>query len=233
MPIHGRACIVTGASRGIGRAIALRLTRQGASVMITARTQDDLAETTRLAAGHPGRCIAHNADVTQSRQVDALAAHCEREFGSVDVLINNAGIAPLASIEETTDSMLANVLAVNVSAVVYACRAAWKALVRSRGTIINISSMAAVDPFPGFAVYGGTKAWVNTFTTALAAEGKKVGIRVFAVGPGAVETDALRTAFPTFPADQALQPDDIAGAVEWLLDERCAYMTGQTIYVRK
>ena len=90
-----------------------------------------------------------------------------------------------------------------------------------------------MDPFPGFAVYGATKAWVNIFTHALAGEGKKAGIKVFGVGPGAVETQMLRKPFPDFPADQALQPDDIAGAVEWLLDERCVHMTGQTIYVRR
>ena len=72
MSIHGKACIVTGAGRGIGRAIALRLTSQGANVMTAARTQNDLAETVKLAAGHPGRCVAHNADITQSREVDAL-----------------------------------------------------------------------------------------------------------------------------------------------------------------
>lgn len=233
MSLEGRGCIVSGASRGIGRAIALRLTRQGANVLAVARSQAGLMETAGLAAGHPGRCVAHSADVTQSRQVDALVARCKEEFGSIDVLVNNAGVAPLASIEDTTDAMLADVLAVNIGAVVFACRAAWRALSQSRGTIVNISSMAAADPFPGFAVYGGSKAWVNVFTQALAGEGKKVGIKVFAVGPGAVETDALRRAFPTFPAAQTLQPDDIAGAVEWLLDERCRYMTGQTLYVVK
>ncbi len=231
--LRGKVCIVTGAGRGIGRAITLRLARQGANILMVARTQSDLAETARLATDHPCRCIVHEADVTQSGQVDALVAHCERAFGSIDVLVNNAGIAPLASIENTTDDMLATALAVNVSAVVYACRAAWTALSRSQGTIINLSSMAATDPFPGFAVYGATKAWVNVFTQALAGEGKKVGIKVFAVGPGAVETELLRKNFPGFPAAQTLQPDDIAGAVEWLLDDRCRHMTGQTLYVKK
>jgi NAD(P)-dependent dehydrogenase (short-subunit alcohol dehydrogenase family) len=124
-------------------------------------------------------------------------------------------------------------VAVNIHSVFFGCRAAWPLLRRSRGTIINVSSMAAVDPFPGFAAYGASKAWVNTFTRGLADEGRAHGIKVFAVGPGAVETGLLRQRFPDFPAERTLQPDDVAGMVEWLLDERCQYATGQTIYVRK
>jgi NAD(P)-dependent dehydrogenase (short-subunit alcohol dehydrogenase family) len=104
------------------------------------------------------------------------------------VLVNNAGTAPLCPLEQIDDKLLSDTLAVNVQAVVYTCRAAWPALQQSRGTIINISSVAAVDPFPGFSLYGATKAWVNAFTQALAGEGKPLGIRALCVGPGAVET---------------------------------------------
>ncbi|HSW46869.1 MAG TPA: SDR family oxidoreductase [Phycisphaerae bacterium] len=223
--------IVTGAGRGIGRAIASRLANRGMKVLAVARTAGDLAKTAAAATG--GVCLPHPADVTRSDQVAAMVQRATEEFGRLDVLVNNAAVAPLATVEQITDTMLADTLAVNVSAVVYACRAAWPALKRSRGTIINISSVAADDPFPGFALYGATKAWVNVFTRALAAEGRADGIRVFAVGPGAVETEMLRKAFPDFPADQTLQTDDIATAVEWMLDERTRYMTGQTIYVKK
>ncbi len=233
MTLEGRVCVVTGAGRGIGRATVLRLTAAGANVLAAARTAGDLEETAALAAGRPGRCATMVADVTQPDQVREMVARCLAEFGRLDVLVNNAGLAPLASIENVTDAMLDDVLAVNVKAVLYACRAAWPALKESHGTIINISSLAAADPFPGFAVYGGTKAWVNVFSQALAGEGKPLGIRVFVLGPGAVETQMLRQAFPKLPENQTLQPDEVAAAIEWLLDDRCAPMTGQTFYVRR
>jgi NAD(P)-dependent dehydrogenase (short-subunit alcohol dehydrogenase family) len=233
MSLAGKCAIVTGAGRGIGRAIALRLAKQGVNVLAVARTAGDLEETAAQAAGLPGSCAAHAADVTCSGQVDGFVKAALERFGRLDALVNNAGVAPLCGLEQITDTLLAETLAVNVQAVVYTCRAAWPALRRSRGTIINLSSMSADDPFPGFALYGATKAWVNVFSRALAAEGKEAGIKVFAVGPGAVETRMLRKAFPEFPADQTLQPDDIAAAVEWLLDERAEHMTGQTLYVRK
>jgi len=233
MSFAGKCAIVTGAGRGIGRAIALRLARQGMNVLAVARTAGDLEETVAQAAGLPGNCAAHAADVTCSGQVDGFVNAAMERFGRLDVLVNNAGVAPLCGIEQITDTLLDETLAVNVRAVVYTCRAAWPAIRRSRGTIVNISSMAAYDPFPGISLYGADKAWVNVFTQALATVVKEVGIKVFAVGPGAVETRMLRKAFPEFPTEQTLKPDDIAAAVEWLLDERAEYMTGQTLYVRK
>ena len=101
------------------------------------------------------------------------------------------------------------------------------------GVIVNISSVASVDPFPGFSIYGACKAWVNLFTKALAAEGKPLGIRAYAIAPGAVETSMLRSAFPDFPADHTLRPDDIAAAIEAVCDDRLAHSSGQTIFVRK
>ncbi len=233
MNLQGKAAVVTGAGRGIGRAIALRLAGAGMNVLAVARTAKDLKETASQASGMPGKVLPHKADVTRSEQVDAFVRRAVAEFGRLDVLVNNAGAAPLCKIDEITDSLLDDTLAVNVRAVVYACRSAWPALTRSRGAIVNISSLAALDPFPGFALYGGTKAWVNTFSQALAGEGKPLGIRVFSLGPGAVETKMLRKVFPDLPADQALQPDEVAAAVEWLLDERAEHTSGQTLYIRK
>lgn len=233
MDLQSKTAIVTGAGRGIGRAITIRLVRRGMNVLAVARTARDIEETAVQAAQLSGVCVAQVANVTRSDEVDGLVKRAVAEFGGLDVLVNNAGAAPLCPLEQIDDRLLADTLGVNVQAVVYTCRAAWPALKASRGAIINISSMAAKDPFPGFSLYGATKAWVNTFTQALAEEGKPFGVRAFGVGPGAVETQMLRGAFPSFPADQTLQPDDIAAAVEWLLDERARHTTGQTIYVKK
>jgi meso-butanediol dehydrogenase/(S,S)-butanediol dehydrogenase/diacetyl reductase len=230
--MNGRACIVTGAGRGIGQATVLRLTRAGANVVAAARTVKDLEETARLCAGG-GRCLTHVADVSRAEEVAGIVKRCADEFGRVDALVNNAGVAPLGLIEQMDDARFAELMAVNTGAVFFACRAAWPWLKKTRGTIVSISSMAAVDPFTGFAAYGATKAWVNTFTRGLADEGREFGIKVFAVAPGAVETQMLRGAFPDFPAAKTLKADDVAGMIEWLLDERCQYATGETIYVRK
>jgi NAD(P)-dependent dehydrogenase (short-subunit alcohol dehydrogenase family) len=231
--LQGKCCIVTGAGRGIGRAIASRLTAAGANVLAGARTAADLDQTVAATRSNSGKCAGQVADVTDRPQVERLIARARSEFGRIDVLINNAGLAPLSPIASMSDDAFAACNAVNINAVFYACRAAWPDLTTSRGCIINVSSVASVDPFPGFAVYGAAKAWVNLFTQAIAAEGKPVGIRAFAVAPGAVETAMLRGAFPDFPADQTLSPDDVAGLVEALLDERCRYASGQTILIRK
>jgi NAD(P)-dependent dehydrogenase (short-subunit alcohol dehydrogenase family) len=232
MAMDGKACVVTGAGRGIGRATVLRLTRAGANVVAAARTAKDLDETARLCAGG-GHCLTQVADLSRADGVAGVVARCGEEFGRVDALVNNAGVAPLALIEKMDDAAFAELMAVNVGAVFFACRAAWPWLKKTRGTIVSISSLAAVDPFTGFAAYGATKAWVNTFTRGLADEGREFGIKVFALGPGAVETQMLRGPFPDFPADKTLGADEVAGMVEWLLDERCQYASGETIYVRK
>jgi NAD(P)-dependent dehydrogenase (short-subunit alcohol dehydrogenase family) len=102
------------------------------------------------------------------------------------------------------------------------------------GVVVNISSVAADDPFPGFSAYGATKAFVNLFSRALHAEGSSRGIRVYCVAPGAVETQMLRGPFPEFPADQTLDADDVAAVVECLLGSPVGrYIGGQTIRIRK
>lgn len=232
MWLSGKVCVVTGAGRGIGRAITQRLVAAGADVIAGARTATELEEMA-AACRDGGQCIPHPANLTNPEQAKALVARSAEEFGRLDVLVNNAGVAPLSALEDMPDRLFMDLVELNINSVYFATKAAWPLLKSSGGTIINISSMAAVDPFPGFAAYGATKAWVNTFTRGLADEGREAGIRVFAVAPGAVETQALRTPFPDFPAEQALQPDDVAGMVEWLLDDRCQYASGQTIYIRK
>ncbi|HOA73414.1 MAG TPA: SDR family oxidoreductase [Phycisphaerae bacterium] len=232
MHLHDKVCIVTGAGRGIGRAIARRLTAAGARVVAAARTASDLDATVAEAGAQSGRCLGVVTDVTDSSQVNRLIERTREEFGRIDILINNAGLAPLSPMASMTDEQFRQTNAVNIDAVFFACRAAWPDLSASRGTIINIASLAAFDPFPGFTVYGAAKAWVVLFTKALAAEGRPLGIKVFAVAPGAVETQMLRAAFPDFPVGQTLPPDAVAAAVEALLDERLQHASGETICVK-
>lgn len=225
-----RVCIVTGASRGIGRAIAERLARGGCAIVAVARA--NLAPLEEALAG-VAPCTPVACDVGAPGAAERVVSAALRSFGRVDILVNNAGFAPLSPIEQMRDEDFARCVDVNIAAVFRMTRAAWGALRASRGVIVNISSVASADPFTGFAVYGGCKAWVNTFSKACADEGRAAGIRCYAVAPGAVETGMLREHFPQFPAEQALAPDEVAQVVERCCGDAPGVAGGETVFVTK
>jgi NAD(P)-dependent dehydrogenase (short-subunit alcohol dehydrogenase family) len=232
--MSAKCAVITGASRGIGLATALRLGTAGYSVVVAARHEDKLEQALEQIGATGATCAAVTGDVAEPAQAEQIIAAAVERFGRVDVLVNNAGCAPLDPIEQFRTEEFERVAAVNMAAVFHTTRAVWPVMKRQGGgTIVNISSVASVDPFPGFAVYGASKAWVNLFTQATAEEGKPHGIRVFAVAPGAVETQMMRAAFPDFPAEQTLAPDDVAAVIESLCEPRLARVSGQTIFVRK
>jgi NAD(P)-dependent dehydrogenase (short-subunit alcohol dehydrogenase family) len=137
-------------------------------------------------------------------------------------------------VEELDVQEFDTMLAVNVAAPFYACQAVWPVMrQRGGGVIVNISSMAAIDPFPGFAAYGAMKSYVDALTRNLAKEGHEHGIRVYAVGPGAVDTQMLRGPFPDFPVEQCLRPEEVAEVVWTVAQPVCRYSAGQTIYLSK
>jgi NAD(P)-dependent dehydrogenase (short-subunit alcohol dehydrogenase family) len=172
--------------------------------------------------------------VCSPEDIDALIDGTIRQFGRIDVLVNNAGIAPQSRIEELDPALFETIMSVNVNAVYHGCRAVWPVMKKQGGgVIVSISSLASVDPFPGFTAYGAAKAWVSAWTRGLADEGRRFGIRVYSVAPGAVETKMLRDPFPDFPADQALQPSDVADVAWALAQPECRYVTGQTVFVKK
>lgn len=232
--IKGKTAIVTGAGRGIGRAVARRLAAAGANVAIASRTLEQLSETQKLIERAGGRVLAEVADVTCAEDVERLVDETQAAFGTVSILVNNAGLATVATLEQLEPPEFEKLIAANIRSVYLCCRAVWPIMASAGGgTIINISSVAAFDPFPGLGTYGAAKAFVNTFTKALAEEGRPQGIRVYGVAPGAVETDMLRGSFPDYPADQTLQPDEVAALVETLLSPACAHISGQTIVIKK
>ncbi len=226
-------CAVTGGSAGIGLAIALHFGRRGYRVALCGRDPDTLEVARGAVAAAAPACLALPLDVGQPGAAPRFVAETVERFGRLDVLVNNAGHAPLAPLDQLPLADFDRALAVNVAAVFHATRAAWPALRRQGGVIVNISSLASVDPFPGFSVYGACKAWVNLFAKAAADEGRPLGIRVFAVALGAVETRLLRGLFPDFPAAQTLDPDEVAALVGGLCDESMRYASGQTLFVRK
>jgi NAD(P)-dependent dehydrogenase (short-subunit alcohol dehydrogenase family) len=232
--MSAKTCVITGASRGIGLATALRFARNGYSVVLAARGEPDLKEAAERVNALGGECEPVVADVGTREEAQRIVDRACGRFGRIDVLVNNAGAAPLASIDEFSLNDFETALATNVAGVFHTTQAVWPTLRRQKqGTIVNVSSAASVDPFPGFAVYGACKAWVNIFTKAVAGEGRPLGIRVFAVAPGGVETGMFRERFPDVPAEQVLKPDDVAGLIETLCDDRMGYVSGQTIFIRK
>ena len=230
--MSNRAAIITGASRGIGLAIARRFADRGFKTLLVARNAGELEQA--AASLKSTDCATQVADVGAKDGVELVLDAARQRLGRVDVLVNNAGVAPMNSIEKITDEDFRQMIAVNVEAVFRLTRGVW-AMMRQQGggTIVNVSSAGSIDPFPGFSVYGATKAWVNLFTRAMAAEGKEFGIRVFAVAPGAVETQLLRSRFPDFPEQQALSPDDVAAVVEAACEPALQYSSGETIFLRK
>jgi NAD(P)-dependent dehydrogenase (short-subunit alcohol dehydrogenase family) len=229
-----RTCIITGASRGIGLATALRLARGGWNIVAAARNAAALEQAAAQILATGAACEPVIGDVSEAPAAAHLIEAAVARFGRIDLLVNNASYAVLKSLENTAVAEFDRIVAVNINAVFHTVRAAWPIMRAQRGgVIVNISSMASIDPFTGLSVYGGCKAWVNTFTRAIAAEGKPHGIRVFAVAPGAVETQMLRSMFPNMPAERTLLPDEVAGVIESLADDRMNPATGETIFARK
>lgn len=232
--MKGKTAIVTGGGRGIGRAIAKRFSAAGANVVVAARTLDDLHDTRMMIERDGGTVLVVPCDVSEVTDVEKLIEETMQSYGRIDVLVNNAGTAPLATIDEMEPNLFDKIVKSNVRSVYLCSRGVWHHMVQNGGgVIINTSSVAAYDAFPGFAAYGAAKAFVVAYTKSLAKEGADVGIRVYGISPGAVETDMLRGAFPDFPADMTLATDDIAAMFETLLSPSFQYSSGQTITVSK
>ncbi len=225
--------VVTGSGRGIGRAICLRFAREHAHVIGISRNETDLAETRRLVTQAGGRCDTLAADVGSSEEVEDAMEGVARLCESIHVLVNNAGMAAKGEIESLELDVFNAMVAVNVAGPFYMCRAAWPLLRRAGGAIVNISSIAGIDPFPGFTAYGASKCFVDGLTRGMAREGRPVGIRVFGIAPGAVETQMLRGPFPDFPIDDCLQPSEVADMVWMVTQPQFGYATGQTVYLAK
>jgi 3-oxoacyl-[acyl-carrier protein] reductase len=227
-------CVVTGGSAGIGLATARRFGQLGYRLLICGRDGAALEQAhSQLAAIAPA-CTSLALDLVERGTAAQLIDTARHAFGRVDVLVNNAGHAPLAPVDLLSEDSFGMALAINVAAVFHATQAAWQ-LMREQesGVILNISSLASIDPYCGFSVYGACKAWVNLFTKAIAEEGRSLGIRAYSVALGAVETRMLRGLFPDFPRQQALTPEEVANFLSSLCDDSMRHATGQTILLKK
>ena len=237
MELQGQTAIVTGASRGIGRAIALELGQAGAHVIVGYRGSADKAHAlvAELEAG--GEAV--QADVATVEGTDVLLAAAEAR-GGVDVLVNNAGISDDGLTLTMTDEQWERVLAVNASGTFRMCRGALQQMFRRRsGAIVNIVSISGLRGNPGQANYAASKAAVIGLTRTLAKEMGRRGIRVNAVAPGFVQTDmlgelderVLGEATKLIPMRRIGEPGDIAPLVRFLVGPGATYLTGQVIAV--
>jgi NADP-dependent 3-hydroxy acid dehydrogenase YdfG len=212
--LAGQVALVTGASRGIGRAAALALAREGFAVALVARGREALAETAAAVREAGGRALAIPADVTQDATVEAVVEQTAAELGRLDVLVTAAGVASFGPVAGTKPADWDPMLAVNLRAAMVCCRAVLPVMARQRrGVIVNIGSVAATRTIPGAAAYAATKAGLLAFSRALAEEVRRDGIRVTVLHPGATDT-ALWDAVPGAPdRGRMLQAEDIARAV--------------------
>lgn len=227
-------CIVTGGSEGVGRATVLHFARAGYDVVTCARRRAPLAALAREAAQLGAHCHALPLDLREREAGAQLVEAAVHRFGHLDVVVNNAGYAQCRPIVEVTDEAAERTLAVNVGAVFSLTRASWPHLrARGGGVIVNVSSLAAYDPFPGLNVYGAAKAWVNLFTKTTAQEGRPAGIRAYAVALGAVDTPMLRGLFPDFPLEEALSAEQVAEFILGLCDPVMAPASGQTLLCKR
>jgi len=216
--IKGKVSVVTGGTKGIGRAIAKALVTAGAHVAITARNEDEIANSvTDLKTIASGTVAGYVCDVRDYEQVKSVFAIVAKEFGGLDILINNAGIGIFASVESMSVEDFRAVLETNLFGVFYCCHEAISLMKqRGGGYIINLSSLAGANPHAEMAAYNASKFGLNGFSEALMQEVRHDGIKVSYVMPGSVNTE-FGGDEPSAAKSWQLQPDDIAQVVMDLL----------------
>jgi 3-oxoacyl-[acyl-carrier protein] reductase len=240
MRFSNKVVLVTGASSGIGREIALRLAREGADVAVNYDRNEAGATAVAEAIEAMGRrAMAVQADVAVARQVEDMVEVVTGAWGGLDVLVNNAGVVRRGALLEITEDMWDAVLDVNLKGVFLCCQSAARWMIpRKQGAIVNVSSMRAVEGGSNSCHYAAAKAGVNALTMTLARE-LAPAIRVNGVAPGYVETriqaglsDAKRQEIiESTPLGRFGEPGDIAAAVAFLASAEAAYVTGQTLLV--
>ena len=236
-----RVAIITGASRGIGRACALRLARDGINIVVNYNNSFDMAmEVVEQVKEIGVDAIAVKADVSLSKEVQLLFKETMSYFGKLDILVNNVGIVDDAYVMMLSDSSIDRSLDINLKSYFYCCKhASLKMFKNKSGKIINISSVSAIKGISGQAVYSATKGAVNSLTKVLAAELAPHGIQVNAVLPGFIQTDMISSIpeekkkqyIDLIPLKRFGDPDEVAETVSFLCNEKVNYITGQTIVI--
>ena len=229
MNLKDKVAIITGASSGIGEASALKLAKEGVKVVLTARSEDKLKKLAKKIEKENGTALVVTADVTKSEEFKNVITQAKKEFGTVNILVNNAGLMPLSYVEKLKTDEWNTMIDVNIKGVLNGVEAVLPTLIENKGGhIINISSTAAYKYFPGGAVYCATKAAVQMFSEGLRKEiSAKHGINVTSIEPGAVDTALFETITDEDIKEElkdmqkmtALQAEDIANAIFYSVNQ--------------
>lgn len=241
--LSGKVAVVTGASKGIGAAVARRLAKEGASVVVNyASSKAGADKVVDEITAQGGQAVAVQADVAKKADIERLFLQTKKAYGAVDILVNNAGVYEFASLEGVTEEHFHRQFNLNVLGLILSTQEAVKQFNGTGGSVINISSVASVATPAGAAVYSATKAAVDAVTKALAKELGPQKIRVNAVNPGMVETEGTHSAGiiesefhkqveSQTPLGRIGQPGDIASAVAFLASSDSDWLTGETIVI--
>lgn len=241
MNLTGRVALVTGGSRGIGRAIVARLAGAGAKVAFVYQSNQEAADALAAELTAQGSEVrAFKADVSKKAEADQVIEQVTTAFGRLDILVNNAGITRDGLLATMTSEQWQQVIDTNLTGVFNFCQAATRTMMSQRyGRIINMSSVAADFSNPGQVNYAASKAGIEGFSRCMATELAKRGVTVNCVAPGFIETDMTVAVVNSFgdkikqsiPVRRLGKPEDIANAVHFLASEESSYITGQTLKV--
>lgn len=237
--LAGRVAIVTGAGRGIGKAIALSLADAGATVVVAARTASDIENTASEIKQKGGKALAVPTDVRLSNQANNLVDATVKKFSKIDILVNNAGGSFNVSSMDISEGGWDAIIRENLKSVFLCSQAAAKIMIeQGKGAIINIASTAGLNAYSFNAAYGAAKAGIINLTKTMATDLAKYNIRVNAIAPGYIATPGILQLFgdrleaaKQIPLAHLGQPEDIVGGVIYLASDASLYVTGETLVI--
>jgi 3-oxoacyl-[acyl-carrier protein] reductase len=241
--LTGKVAVVTGASKGIGAAIAKHLAAEGASVVVNyASSKSGADKVVGEITGAGGKAVAVQGDVSKSADIGKLFSETKKAFGKLDILVNNAGVYEFGPLENVTEEHFHKQFNLNVLGLLLTTQEAVKHFTPAGGSIVNISSVVGRYPLPGASVYSATKAAVDAITKSLAKELGPKKIRVNSLNPGMIETEGLHTAGfaegdfrkhieTQTPLGRIGQPDDTAKVAVFLASDDSGWVTGETLLV--
>lgn len=232
-PANG-AVLITGASGGVGGATAKLFASNGWNVFATGRNEERLRQIVSdiESEGYSGNVSFFAMELADPNAGHEIVQEAVKVFGRVDTVVHAAAVAVQGPFAEITPEQFDKTVDLNLRGTYFLLQAAFRQMMgQGGGTIVSISSLAAIDPFTGFSAYGSSKAWLDLLTRAIADEGRQHGIRAFTIRPGAIETSMLRGLFPDFPAEQAVSPEIIAEVAWSLCGHTWKYSSGQAINV--